>query len=312
MKDTRSVLLLIVSLLLFVVSFTLLWTWGYRVYLKTPSNNHSSVSVETAPVQPSVSMRDSLQLVVASTVSQLGKGVDSVWNTADSLKRKLDVKLAEFYRLKDEIAALLKDHVGDPNLTTARQKIGELQQRVKELRDRNADVEMENKKLAALLDQLSKNKALPETTSQRVSFSSKAVENVVSAPGSLTVTDLKLLAIANANDTETETQLADQTEKLVGSILIRTNSSEEGNTDLMVVVLQPDGRVVKNSTWESGSFNTSEGKKVYSYKLHLQGTAGETKRLLFSLNADKFQKGNYVMQVYHHGVLVGRTVKTLS
>ena len=81
---------------------------------------------------------------------------------------------------------------------------------------------------------------------------------------------------------------------------------------MMVVVLQPDGRVLKNSEWDSGSFNTPDGKKIYSYKLSFNYAKGEQKQLLFSLKADKYQKGNYTMQVYYNGILIGRVSKTLS
>ena len=82
--------------------------------------------------------------------------------------------------------------------------------------------------------------------------------------------------------------------------------------EMLVVVLQPDGRVLKNSEWDAGSFNTQEGKKLYSYKLNFTYARGEPKRLNFSLRADRYQKGNYTMQLYYNGLMIGKAVKTLS
>ena len=95
---------------------------------------------------------------------------------------------------------------------------------------------------------------------------------------------------------------------LGGTILGSTN---RGNP-LRWPKLQPDGRVLKNSEWDSGSFNTPDGKKIYSYKLSFNYAKGEQKQLLFSLKADKYQKGNYTMQVYYNGIMIGRVSKTLS
>ena len=310
MKDAKSVWLLIVSFLLFVVSFTLLWTWGYRIYIKTPTSE-ATVPVPAKPLLiPTNNTRDSLQTLFTATVNKFDTRLDSTWDHADSLKTALDQKMAEFYRLKDEIAALLNNHSTDANLNMAAQKIGELQQRVNELISHNRDVENENQKLAALLEQLTGKRKLTDNGSiQRVSFTTKtAVENTMASD--YAIAELSLLAIGNEN--ETETNRAALTDKLVGSIVVRNNHHQFDNSDLMIVLLQPDGQVIKNSVWESGVFNTEEGKKIYSYKMHVDNGSTEMPKLLFSINADRYQKGNYTMQVYHHGVLLGKLVKTLS
>jgi len=310
MKDAKSVWLLIVSFLLFVVSFTLLWTWGYRIYIKTPTSE-ATVPVPAKPLLiPTNNTRDSLQTLYTATVNKFDTRLDSTWDHADSLKTALDQKMAEFYRLKNEIAALLNNRSSDANLGMAAQKIGELQQRVNELISHNRDVENENQKLAALLEQLTgKRKVVDNGTIQRVSFTTKtAVENTLASD--YAIAELSLLAIGNEN--ETETNRAALTDKLVGSIVVRNNRHQFDNSDLMIVLLQPDGQVIKNSVWESGVFNTEEGKKIYSYKMHVDNGSTEMPKLLFSINADRYQKGNYTMQVYHHGVLLGKLVKTLS
>jgi regulator of replication initiation timing len=313
MKNARSLLLLIVSFLLFVVSFVLLWTWGYRVYIKTPGDNSRAAQVKKDPDAVSgTGTRDSLQTVYTATINQLDSRLDATWNSTDSLKNQLDTKLGEFYRLRNEIALILKDHDTDANLGVARQKIELLQQKVKDLLNKNTDVENENKKLAAVLEQLNGNKKNPELTVQRVSYDNSTPAEKNNADPSLTVSELHLSAMMTENDKELETTQAQQTQKLVGSFTVKNNGNQFNAAELVVVVLQPDGQVIKNSAWESGTFNTSEGKKIYSYKMHFDNNHGEPKHLLFSLNADKYQKGNYTMQVYFNGTLVGKLLKTLS
>jgi hypothetical protein len=80
----------------------------------------------------------------------------------------------------------------------------------------------------------------------------------------------------------------------------------------MVVVLRPDNKVLQTSAWESGRFETKEGTKIYSCKIKFEYTKGENKKLSFSLNSDKSQKGTYTLQVYYNGSMIGRMTKTLN
>ena len=79
-----------------------------------------------------------------------------------------------------------------------------------------------------------------------------------------------------------------------------------------IVILQPDGKVMKRSSWESGSFDTKDGRKVYSQKLTLDFNKTESKHLNFSIAADEYQKGSYVFQLYHNGKIIASTSKRLS
>ena len=67
-----------------------------------------------------------------------------------------------------------------------------------------------------------------------------------------------------------------------------------------------------DSGWESGAFNTSDGRKIYSNKFAFTYSRGEDKKLQFTINAGSLEKGTYTMEVYYNGVIIGRTVKTLS
>jgi len=117
MKDTKSILLLVVSFLLVAVSCVLLWTWGYRVY---QAGKEPPSSKAEHPVTP--------QIPATAVINLPEKHIDSIWNNADSLRTQLDVKLSEFNRLRNEINALLKTPTGEADLGSARQKIMSLHQ----------------------------------------------------------------------------------------------------------------------------------------------------------------------------------------
>jgi hypothetical protein len=313
MKDSKSILLLVVSVMLILVSCALLWTWGFNFGNFAKDNKQATVLIVKDSTAATNATRDSLKKVYEATITNIGT-LDSTWTRVDSLKNDLDVKLSEFYKLRNEIAIILKNPVKKEDLDLARQKISELQKRVNLLRDTNTDIETENKRLYDVLQQLTNvPKDQIKQTVKPVVFESKepapAEKNI---PASLfTASDMRLTALMVEGDKEQETYQALQTDKFVGSFTVKNNLAVFNNTEIVVVVLQPDNKVLQTSAWESGRFDTKEGTKVYSCKVKFEYAKGENKHLSFSMNSDKFQKGTYTLQLYFNGNLIGKTVKTL-
>lgn len=330
MKDTKTILLLVVSVLLLLVSFALLWTWGYQ-FSSFTKDKSGTVYILKDSTEAANATRDSLRRVYASTVAGFAK-LDSAWNRADSLKTGLDIKFNEFYKLRDEITQLLKNPENQTDLESARIKINELQDRVEALRVRNIEVEQENKKLLAMINQIrqqSNNQPSGSTVSggnsnpliTPVSNRARATvpsQQATAAPAAepagnlFSSSDMRLSALMVDQGKEMETNEALQTDKFTGSFIVRNNAMPINSAEVYVVVIQPNGRVLQNSAWDAGSFVTKEGRKIFSCKLRFDYNKGEAKRLQFSLSGDRFEKGNYILQVYHQGTLIGRMVKTLG
>ena len=116
------------------------------------------------------------------------------------------------------------------------------------------------------------------------------------------------------NDKEQETTSAKKTNKLVVTFALQNNVNEYDNAEVYVVITQPDGKLLTPDAWESSSSieTHGEGKKRYTRKIKFEYQKGETKRLVFSLNADDYQKGNYNLQVYHNGYMIGQTIIALN
>ena len=311
MRDTKSLLLLLVSLLLVVVSFVLIWTWGYNFYKKGEAKPVAQLVSDSAAIANKVS--DSLQKEYAATLKDLDLQLDSTLTNSDSLSNQLDAKLAEFYRLRSEIATILKNRNTNNDFAAARQKIGELKTKVDDLKDKNQVVDKENNKLYDVLNDIVRTEKQPDGnlnpgTIVKTSNTEKP-ELVFSA---FTAFDLRLAAINNADDKEMETNAAEKTDKFTGAFTVTNFNSQLTNAEMMVVVVKPDGKVLKGSGWDSGTFNTPDGKKIYSYKFNFTYARGEAKRLAFSLKGSTLTKGNYIMEVYHNGLMIGKIIKTLS
>ncbi len=310
MRDTKSLSLLLLSSVLFLLSIILLCTWGYQYYHQIQEDKSKLMEAKTPVSVIPDSTRDSLLKIYQSTINGLDSRLDTAWYYADSLKGNLDINLKEFYRLRDEIATLLQDKSANVDLNLARRKIGELQQKVDLLKYRNSDVENENKKLKAILDQMAFESQNIEQNSKLAERENKNLAAKINALVSLSTANLNFSALAN-NDQQ-ETNEAGQAEKLVGTFTVKNNSNFNSKCEVVIVVVQPDGQVLQKSPWESGSFETREGKKIYSCKLTCETSKGESKELNFSLTADKYLKGNYSLQIYQNGVLIGKVNKTLS
>lgn len=311
MRDTKSLSLLLLSSVLFLLSIILLCTWGYQYYHQIQEDKGKNVVAKAAPPAVPDATRDSLLKIYKVTLNALDNRLDTAWYYADSLKGNLDINLKEFYQLRDEIAGLLQAKVPNTgDLILARRKIGELQQKVEQLRYRNSDVETENKRLKAILAKMAKETGGIERNSIQVERENRSLNDKVSAMTSISTVNLNLAALAN-NDQD-ETSDAGETEKLVGSFTVKNTGNSNSKCDIMIVVVQPDGQVLQKSAWESGSFDTNEGKKIYSCKVRCETAKGESKKLNFSLTADNYQKGSYSMRIYHNGVMIGKMSKTLS
>ena len=297
-----------------MLSLGLVGTWVYHLYDKTQySKRRTEVYIKDS-VAVAEGIRDSLQKMYSTTITNLDTRLDSTRSSADSMKTQLNVKLGEIYKLKGEIDGILKNRgASKADLNIARQKIGELQSLVEELKDQKNSMEEEKKQLNNVMAQLSGEISGLQQTMKRMGDENKALTEKVNLASVFVASELKLLPIALKNDKEQETNVAKKVTKLIVSFTVQNNINEYANADVYIVVVQPDGKVLKNDVWESFSMETFNGNKIsYTRKLRFEYNKGEAKHLVFSLNADEYAKGSYTFQLYHNGYMIGQTVKTLG
>lgn len=302
MKDRKSLYLLIFALLVVTISFILISIWGYNFYFqpKVPQTVTQEIQ-QTVPIAKKTSMKDSLQMLLASTVEQLGNTDSTFYDS--STDKTLELKLIEFNKLKNEIAEILKNKSSSKDMSEASEKIGQLQKSVDELRSKNDEVARENMRLNKVLKQLIKENKPPQ---RKI----KTVEKVnYTGPLSVLVSHLSFKGVTESDNNERETNIAAQTVKLTGSFLLSAKPTNT-STSIYVVIVKPDGNTLLNSSWQSGTFETSSGRQTYSALIHFDNVKDNNNRLQFTIDARNFQKGKYAMQIYHDGIMIGRLVKT--
>jgi hypothetical protein len=294
MKDTKSILLILLSA-------GLIATWVFFIAEKLKSGKQSTGSPGISAVTEIQRVQDSLQQVYESTVNRLGAQLDSAKTTAGQLQGELNARLNEISQLRTEIADLLrKSYPRKEDLALAGKKTTRLQQLVSDFKVKNNNTITPNAE-----------KSLPENITPVDNR-----ENVLSAEKTeivpnFTASNLRFIPVTTVDDKEVETITSDVISKLVISFAVQNNVTDYPNAEVFAVVTQPDGKVIQDA-WESASMDTRTGRKKYTRKVKFGYQKGETKQLQFSLSPDEYERGNYLLQVYHNGYLIGQTVKTLN
>jgi len=297
-----------------MLSVGLVGTWVYHLADKSRySKQRREVFIKdsTAVAQ---GVQDSLQKIYSLTISSLGARLDSSRNTEGQLKNELDAKLAEIYRLRTEINAILKKtDIKKADLDLARRKAIELQLLVNDLQSRNSTIEEEKQQITAMLDKVNVQVKTLEATNQQLDQQNKVLTEKLTLASAFIATEAKLSPVMVKNEKEQETSSAKKTTKFVVSFALLNNIADYENTDVFVVITQPDGTLLTNDVWESSATidTKHEGKKRYTRKIKFEYQKGETKRLTFSINADEYLPGTYTLQLYHNGYMIGQAVKVL-
>jgi myosin heavy subunit len=315
MKDTKS-------LLLALLSVGLVGTWVYHLYDKSVYSRRIAEAYVKDSVAVADAIRDSLQKKYTAAIQNLDTKLDSTKTDADSLKNQLtdkkeqlDQKIAEINKLKYDIGGILNNrNASKADLNLAQQKITELEQKVEELRNDKTAMEEEKKRLSALLEQATNDMKNLEQSVRKLDAENRALAEKVTLASTFTASELQLSAVSTNGSKEQETSQVKKTDKFVLSFVVQNNIAESNTAEVYIVIQQPNGQVVLQSeVWDSGLFDTrNEGKKSYTLRMRFEYNKGEAKHLVFTLNAESYQKGNYTMQVYHNGILIGQTVKKLN
>ena len=307
MRDTRS-------LLLVLLSAGLMATWIYHLYDKTMySQRRTEVYIKDS-IAVAEGIRDSLYKLYNSTITDLDTRLDSSVNSSDSLKSELTLKAEQIQNLQKEINGILnKKGASKEELSLARKKISELRQMVEDLRSQKQSMEGEQKRLNAIMAQLNGDIQGLQQNMKRLDEENKSLTEKINLASVFIASELKLSPVTVKSNKEEETNQAKKVKKFVLSFLVQNNVNQYYNAEVFVVLTGPDGQVLQNPVWESRTMDTkNEGKKEYTLKVRFDYEKGEQKRHIFSIDADEYQKGNYTLQIYHNGYMIGQTVKTLS
>ncbi len=290
-------------------------TWIYHLYDKNRYvNQRNNVYIRDSAALADA-IRDSLQKFYAETVGRLDVRLDSTRSNMDSLKGQLDTRVLQINSLRTEISDILsKRNITKSELNNARDKINELRARIDELREHSTSLEKDKTRLDSTLSLLTHQIQDLEHNVSTLESQNKQLNEIVTNAYTLTASDVKVAAIdVKANHIrEVETDLARKADKFVVSMFLQNGVTDLPHTMIVVMLTDPEGRVITNPVWESDYFDTkNEGRQPYTRTVKFDYTRSEQKRIIFSLDYDQFTKGTYQLKVYHNGVRIGEASTTL-
>lgn len=297
-----------------MLSVGLVVTWIYHLYDKTQYTKKRNEIYIKDSIAVAQGVRDSLYKIYSNTINTLDAELDSTKSTAGLLKGELGTKLAEIKRLRSEIATILKrNNFNKEDLDLAKKKTVELQQLVADLQNKNTTIEEEKKQIADILDKVNIQVKNLEGNVQKLDQENKVLTEKVTLASTFVASELKFSSVTVKNEKEQETNQANKVTKLVISFSVQNNLSDYENTGIFVVITQPDGRILKNEdAWETHTLDLHSGGRInYTRRVKFEYQKGETKKLIFSLNAEEYLPGTYTLQVYHNGYMIGQIMKTL-
>jgi len=314
MKDSRSLSLIIVSILLIGVSLILLWTWGYNFGTQRVADE-SKVIVVRDSSNAMVPERDSLFHLYFEAMRNLNE-LDAALNRADSLKTDINTKLGEFYQLRDELIGMLNKPIDRKGVKSADEKMQELQIRMDQLKVQNNNIERENKRLSALINRLPiemkiKTSSVPDSSASLATATPVDSASLTSSASVAHVKKMNFYGNAEQSGENAMADSADRMEKFNGSFDFVTSEGSSSSGVIYVVITCPDGKIMRSSSWDSGSFETKDGRKPYTCRVKYDGQPSELQTLQFSVPSDSFQKGEYKVAFYLDGMVIAMGKKLL-
>lgn len=306
MRDRKSLYLLIFALLIIAISFVLISIWGYHFYYGNVSKPIPLKAQQEAIKSQKAEVKDSAQSLINSFNRQMEYENDSL-ATDSSVDKELAFKIIEFNRLKNEISEILRKKSSAREMSEASEKISQLQQSIEELKNKNDTIISENERLNQMVKVLMEEKKIAPTPKKNSTSPKRLSNSAYTLP--VLVSHLRFLAYS-LSDEKAETNIAAKTERINGSFQVNIKPFNT-NTSIYVVVIQPGGKTLLNSSGLSKTFDGPNGKKTYSALVRFDNKKDNGMRLGFSIDSHNFQKGKYVMQVYHQGVMIGRLTRNL-
>jgi myosin heavy subunit len=291
------------------LAVALLGTWAYLLLNKNKTDKE--IQAKTEEGVKYMTQRDSVEVLYKFTL----ENYDSVTIANNDLQGKLTGKQSEISKLKSEIGAILKkQNATTEELNTAKSKISQLNNSIANLEAEVNRLTGENKQLTTANTQLTQDKQNLETNLAATQGEKKVLEETVDVGSTFSASNIQITAInEKRSGKEKEITAAKRVDKLVVSFDVENRIAKSGPADMYIMVTAPDGKVISSEATGGATLTTrQDGDKLYTSKVVINYDQGKRQNVQLPLHLDKFQKGDYRIQVYHNGLKIGEGVRTLK
>ena len=286
---------------------------GMGTYMAVDKNKTSTtIAQQEAQIVKVTDEKSEIQKNFDASLARL----DAMTETNNGLEKKLTERNNEIARYKKEIRTILnKRNATAAELAKAKELIAQLDEKINGLQMEVARLTTENQTLTQekvvltqekekLTQDLATTTAVKEELTQKVEVASTLnAYNIAITPVNV-----------RRNGQEKVSSVAKRVDKLMISFDVNNRIAQSGQTDLYVVVIGPDGKMISDQSMGSGTFTTrEEGDKNFTTKLPVDYEAAKTKKVEFAWkDVNKFQTGNYTVQIYQNGFKIGESTRELK
>ena len=242
--------------------------------------------------------------------------LDSMATENKGLEGKLTVSNEEIKKVKNEIRSILnKKNATASELSRAKKLIGDLNGRITTMEADIARLTEDNKNLNADKVVLTADKEKLTTDLTATTTAKVELEKKVDVASTLNASNIRVTPInIKGEGKEKETTTAKRVDKLLISFDVDNRIAQPGSTDVFVTITGPDGQVITSETSGSGTFTTrDDGEKKFTAKVPVDVETAKRKNVEFGfVPGTVFQKGNYKVQIYQNGFLIGEGTTELK
>ncbi len=286
---------------------------GTGIFLIVDKNNTGqTIQTQQTQIATVTSQKSDIQNSFDASLARL----DSMSSLNSGLQSKLTARNQEISKTKNEIRRILnKKNATAAELSKARVLIASLNDKITEMEAQVAQLTQDNQNLTQDKVVLTQDKEkltqdLTTTTATKDSLVQK-----VDVASTLNANNIAITPIdVRHNGKEKVTTTAKHVSKMVISFDVNNRIAQPGTTDVFVVVTGPDGKPISEKTLNSGTFTTRDGgDKAFTAKLPVAIETATKKSVQFVFTpGNNFQQGNYTIQIYQNGFLIGEGTRELK
>jgi septal ring factor EnvC (AmiA/AmiB activator) len=242
--------------------------------------------------------------------------LDSFSTLNNDLQGKLTAKNGEISKVKTEIRSILnKKNATASELSRAKKLIDDLNGKITTMEADIARLTDENKSLNADKVTLTADKEKLTQDLTTTTTVKQELEKKVDIASTLNASNIVVTPINIKKDGKEDVSTkAKKVDKLLISFDVDNRIAQPGSTtDVYVLVMGPDGKLLAPTDAASSTFTTREdGDKAYTAKVPVNLEAAKKKNVEFGfVPGTNFQIGSYKVQIYQNGFLIGEGVTQL-
>ena len=289
----------------------LLIAGSYFAYDK--SNSNHTIKSQQEAITAITAEKSELQTKFDASLTR----IDEMSTANTQLTAQLEEKNVAIEKAKTEIRSILhKKNLTQYELSKAKVlieglnvKVAEMEQTIAQLTEDKRILNEQN--VALTTDKINLTNELATTNTAKA-----ALEQKVDIASTLNASNISITPLnVKKSGKEKKSVAAKKVDKMVVNFSLSNRIIQPGVTDLYVLVTGPDGKPVSSGNNFSGVFKTrEEGDKFFTAKFPVELETAKTKNVSFSFvpETNDFVQGDYKIQIYQNGFLIGQATSTLK